>query len=148
VSSLPDPAQATTDHARTHQRGTADPMTERHPHDRSVPPEVEAYIAGVPADQRALFERLHRLVLDTLPEARVTISYNMPAYVVDGGRVSLSSGQAGVSIATTVPEPIAAFKAKHQQFKTGKVTVQLPSDAELPEDDLRALVREATGHAG
>jgi uncharacterized protein YdhG (YjbR/CyaY superfamily) len=107
---------------------------------------VEAYIAAVPADQRALFERMHRLVLDELPEARVTISYNMPAYVVDGGRVSLSSGTAGVSLATTVPEPITAFKAKHKRFKTGKVTVQLPPDADLPEDDLRALVRAATGN--
>jgi uncharacterized protein YdhG (YjbR/CyaY superfamily) len=78
----------------------------------------------------------------------VVISYKMPAYIVDGGRVSLSNGPHGVSLATTVAEPIAAFKAKHGQFKTGKVTVLFPPDAELPNDDLRALVRAATNSPG
>ena len=109
-----------------------------------LPPEVAAYIAGVPAEHRELFDRLHALVLETLPDARVVLSYKMPAYVVPGGRVSLSAGKAGVSIATTVPEPVAAFHARHPRFKAGKVTVLFPPDADLPVDDLRALVRAAT----
>jgi uncharacterized protein YdhG (YjbR/CyaY superfamily) len=117
------------------------------PQPAQIAPEVEAYIAGVPSEHRALFDRLHQLVLESLPGARVVLSYKMPAYVTPGGRVSLSSGKAGVSLATTVPEPIAAFKAKHPGVKTGKVTVQFPPDADLPEDDLRALVRAATGDA-
>jgi uncharacterized protein YdhG (YjbR/CyaY superfamily) len=113
-----------------------------------VPPEVEAYISAIPAEHRPVFDRLHNLVLDTLPDARVVISYNMPAYIAAGGRVSLSSGKAGVSLATTVPEPIAAFKAKHKGFKTGKVTVQFPPDADIAEADLRELIIAATGGAG
>jgi uncharacterized protein YdhG (YjbR/CyaY superfamily) len=74
----------------------------------------------------------------------VIISYKMPAYFVDGGRVSLSNGPHGISLATTVAQPIAAFKAKHKQFKTGKVTVLFPPDTDVPADDLRALVRAAT----
>ena len=75
------------------------------------------------------------------------IFYNMPAYIVDGGRVSLSSGTAGVSLATIVSEPIAAFKAKHRGFTTGKVTVRIPPDADFPEEDLRTLIRAAMGYA-
>lgn len=112
-----------------------------------IAPEVHEYIADIPPDHRPLFDRLHRLVLDTLPGARVTISYKMPAYVVDGGRVSLSNGPHGISLATTVAPPIAAFKAKHRQFKTGKVTVLFPPGADVPTEDLRALVLAATSSA-
>jgi uncharacterized protein YdhG (YjbR/CyaY superfamily) len=110
--------------------------------------EVHDYIADIPVGHRPLFDRLHRLVLDTLPGARVVISYKMPAYIVDGGRISLSNGPRGVSLTTTVAEPIAAFKAQHKQFKTGKVSVLFPPDADVPDDDLRALVRAATTGAG
>jgi uncharacterized protein YdhG (YjbR/CyaY superfamily) len=109
-----------------------------------IAPEVHDYIAAIPADHRPVFDRLHQLILDTLDDARVTISYRMPAYVVAGGRVSLSDGPKGISLATTVAEPVAAFKARNKQFKTGKVTVLFPPGAEIPADDLRALVRAAT----
>ena len=109
-----------------------------------IAPGVETYISRVQPKHRDLFDRLHRLVLETLPEAEVVLSYNMPAYVVPGGRVSLSDGKAGVSVATTVAEPVAAFHDRHPRFKAGKVTVLFPPDAELPLDDLRALVRAAT----
>jgi uncharacterized protein YdhG (YjbR/CyaY superfamily) len=117
-----------------------------------IAPEVTDYIASVPRDHRPIFDRLHDLVLDTLPDARAVISYNMPAYVVDGvpgGRVSLSSGKTTVSLATTIAEPVRAFGAKHPRFRTGKVTVQFPPDADLPEDDLRTLILDATrGRSG
>lgn len=114
------------------------------PNQHNISPEVDAYITAVPAEHRPIFDRLHQLILETLPDARVVISYKMPAYVVAGGRVSLSSGAHGVSLATTVAEPIAEFKSKHRNFKTGKVTVLFPADADLPTDDLRTLVLEAT----
>ncbi len=112
-----------------------------------IAPDVHDYIAQIPANHRPLFDHLHDLILDTLPGARAIISYKMPAYVVDGGRVSLSNGPRGITLATTVPEPIAAFKTKHNQFKTGKVTVLFPPDADVPADDLCALVRAATNSA-
>ena len=118
------------------------------PNRPDVAPEVDAYIAAVPAEHRPIFDRLHRLILETLPGARVVISYKMPAYVVAGGRVSLSSGPHGVSLATTVAEPIVKFKSKHRNFKTGKVTVLFPADADLPTDDVRILVLEATNSGG
>jgi uncharacterized protein YdhG (YjbR/CyaY superfamily) len=118
-------------------------MTERTSDQDRIAPEVHDYLAAVPAENRRLFDQLHELVLDALPDARVVLSYKMPAYVVPGGRVSLSSGRTGVSLATTWSDPVVAFKAKHGRFKTGKVTVQFPPDAELPADDIRELVRAA-----
>ena len=116
-------------------------------HQRDLPPEVVEYIEAIPPEHRRVFDELHRLVLDTLPDARVTLSYKMPAYVTEGGRVSLSSGTHGISIATTVAEPVAAFRAKHRGLKTGKISVLFPPDAVLPVDDLTTLIIAATARS-
>jgi len=109
-----------------------------------LPPEVIAYLGGLPDSHRRVFELLHELALATISDVSVIYSYNMPAYLGPGGRISLSSGNKGVSIATRIPEPIAAFQARHPEFTTGKVTVLFPPDAEIPEDDIAELIRRAT----
>jgi uncharacterized protein YdhG (YjbR/CyaY superfamily) len=109
-----------------------------------LPTEVVAYIEGVPAAHRPLFDRLHRLALESVPDVSVIYSYNMPAYVGPNGRVSLSDGPHGVSLSTRVPAPIAAFHARHGGFKVGKVSVLFPADTELPDDDVAELMRSAT----
>ena len=109
-----------------------------------LPAEVVDYITAVPATHRPVFDRLHALAIKTIPNVRVIFSYNMPAYVGGSGRVSLSSGPRGVSISTRVPEPVAAFHAKHPRFKAGKVSVLFPPDGELPTDDIAELIAAAT----
>ncbi len=109
-----------------------------------LPAEVADYITAVPAPHRAVFDRLHALAVATIPNVRVILSYNMPAYVAASGRISLSSGPRGVSISTRVPEPVAAFHAKHPRFKAGKVSVLFPPDSDLPTDDIVELIAAAT----
>jgi uncharacterized protein YdhG (YjbR/CyaY superfamily) len=109
-----------------------------------LPPEVAAYIEGVSAEHRQLFDSLHRLALASVPDVSVIYSYNMPAYVGPSGRVSISDGPHGVSLSTRVPAPIAAFHAKHAAFKVGKVSVLFPADTDLPDDDVAELMRSAT----
>jgi uncharacterized protein YdhG (YjbR/CyaY superfamily) len=116
-------------------------MTDNAP---DLPTEVVEYIESVAALHRPLFDRLHRLALANVSEVSVIYSYNMPAYVGTGGRVSLSDGPHGVSLSTRVPAPIAVFHDKHGNFKVGKVSVLFPADANLPEEDVAELIRSAT----
>jgi hypothetical protein len=109
-----------------------------------LPPEVIAYFDGVDEKNSRVFDQLHALALATIPGVVVIYSYNMPAYLGPAGRVSLSSGDKGVSIATRIPEPIERFHAAHPEFKTGKVTVLFPADADIPEDAVAELMRAAT----
>jgi hypothetical protein len=41
---------------------------------------VRAYIKAIVPEHRPLFDRLHRLVLETHPDAAVVLSYKIPTY--------------------------------------------------------------------
>ena len=104
---------------------------------------VQRFIDKVPAEQRPLFDRLHSLILELYPDAEVVISYQVPTYKARGGRVSLGLWQDGVSLYTTGPEYIEDFKAKHPKVKTGKASLNFRLGEELPERDIRQVIRRA-----
>ncbi len=60
--------------------------------------DVQAYVDAIAPEHRALFERLHRIVLSTHPDAVVGLSYRMPAYRVGRRRLSVGVWQHGVSV--------------------------------------------------
>src|SRR5690349_25122827 len=47
-------------------------------------PRVDAYLAALPADQRQLLEGVRAAVRRLVPDAEDTISYDMPAFRLDG----------------------------------------------------------------
>lgn len=49
--------------------------------------DVAAYIDAIGSDRRALFDRVHRLIMDVQPDADVVLSYKMPTYVAGGRRL-------------------------------------------------------------
>jgi len=110
-----------------------------------LPKQVIAYMDALPAERAPLFDLLHELVVNTIPDVTVVFSYNMPTYLGRKDRVSLSNGPHGVSLSTRIPEPIAAFHAKHPRFKAGKISVLFPPGAEVPLEDVAVLITEATG---
>ena len=77
---------------------------------RDIPPEVEAYIDALDAPHRRLFDHLHRLILDELPEAEVVFSYQIPMYKAGTSgtsRVGLSAHRAGAWTAFVILLPVA-----------------------------------------
>lgn len=112
---------------------------------RDLPKQVSAYIDALPAEHRPLYDLLHELAINTIPDVMVVFSYSMPAYLGAKDRISLSDGPRGVSLSARVPEPIAAFHVKHPNFKVGKISVLFPPTEEVPVDDVAILIAEATG---
>jgi uncharacterized protein YdhG (YjbR/CyaY superfamily) len=106
---------------------------------------VQAYVDGIAPESRAVFDRLHRLILETHPDAEVTLSYRMPAYVVNGRRLHVGAWKHGLSLYGWDQERNADFVARHPTLVSGAGTIRLrPADAaELSDDELRALVRAA-----
>lgn len=106
---------------------------------------VLAYIDGIAAGHRPLFDRLHRLILDVHPDADVVLSYDMPTYKVGRRRLFLGVWKHGVSIYGWPADHDAGFTARHPALKTGKSTIQLrPEDAAgIPDDEFRDLARAA-----
>lgn len=106
---------------------------------------VRDYIDAIPAGNRPLFDRLHRLILEAFPDAAVVLSYKMPTYRVGGGRLHVGAWKHGVSLYGWPQGREADFAARHPELRTSKGTIQLrPEDAAgIPDDELRDLVRSA-----
>jgi hypothetical protein len=108
-------------------------------------PAVRNYIDAIAPQNRPLFDRLHRLVLETRPDATVVLSYQIPTYKVGRRRLFLGAWKRGVSIYGWDQGRDAGFLARHPKLKSGKGTIQLrPEDAAgIPDDEFRDLVRLA-----
>ena len=89
---------------------------------------VRAYIDAIAPEHRPLFDRLHRLVLETHPDATLVLSYQIPTYKVGRRRLFLGVWKHGVSIYGWDQGRDAGFIARHPGLKTGKGTIQLRPD--------------------
>jgi uncharacterized protein YdhG (YjbR/CyaY superfamily) len=106
---------------------------------------VQAYVDSIPAENRPLFDRLHRLILAAHPEAAVVLSYQMPTYKVGRRRLFLGAWKHGVSLYGWQEDRDAGFAARHAELRVGQTTIRLrPEDAAgISDDELRDLARAA-----
>lgn len=108
---------------------------------------MQAYIEGIDAERRPLFERVHRLILEARPDAVVAFSYQMPTYRAGEHRLFLAAWKHGVSIYGVGDDRDAGFLARRPELKTSKGTIQLRTDDAdaISDDELRDLARAALG---
>ena len=106
---------------------------------------VRRYVDAIPPAYRPLFDRLHRLVLETSPTADMLISYQMPTYKVGRRRLFLATWQHGISIYGWDQGNDGGFIARHPELKSGRGTIRLTPDAatDIPDDEFRDLIRAA-----
>lgn len=93
---------------------------------------------------RPTFDRLHRLILATCPDADVALAYGMPAYRIGRRRLSVGAWQHGLSLYVS-PSRDGGFSARHTELASGKGTIKLrPADAErIPDEEFQDLIRAA-----
>jgi uncharacterized protein YdhG (YjbR/CyaY superfamily) len=108
---------------------------------------VRAYIDAIPAAHRPLFDRLHRLIPESYPNATLGLSYKMPAYRVGRNRLFVGVWQDGVSVYGWDEGRDAGFVGRHPNLKTSTGTIRLrPADADdIADDEFRDLIRAALG---
>jgi len=59
---------------------------------------VRRYIDGIAPENRPLFDRIHRLVLEAHPDAVVVLSYQIPTYKLGQRRLFVGAWRHGISI--------------------------------------------------
>jgi uncharacterized protein YdhG (YjbR/CyaY superfamily) len=108
---------------------------------------VREYVAAIAPENRPLFERLHRLVLEAHPDAAVVISYQIPTYKAGQRRLFVGAWKHGLSIYGWDQGRDAGFIERHPELKTSKGTIRLRPEAasRIRDDELRELVRAALG---
>jgi uncharacterized protein YdhG (YjbR/CyaY superfamily) len=105
---------------------------------------VRRYRDEMDSEQQPVFDRLHRLILATCPDAELEISYGMPTYRVGRHRLNVGAWKHGLSLYLS-PQRDGGFSARHPGLATGKGTIRLrPADAaSIPDAEFQDLVRAA-----
>lgn len=104
--------------------------------------EVERYLKGVPARQRAVLERLRATILKIVPDAEECISYRVPAFRVAGGVVGgfasfknhMSYLPFSGSVLTQLSDDLGAYSHS-------KSALRFTVDAPLPDSLVEQLIR-------
>jgi len=110
-----------------------------------IPPAVQDYIDGIGPEHRALFGRLHGLIMRARPDAQVTLSYKMPTYTAGKRRLYVGAWKHGLSVYGWPQACDNGFTARHPDFVTSKGTIRLSPRAAsgITDEELLGLARAA-----
>ena len=105
------------------------------------------YIQAIAPERRALFDRIHALVLEVHPDVDVVISYKMPTYVVGRHRLYVGVWSHGVSFYGWEPGRDGGFSERHAALAGSKGTIKVrPEDAGgISDDKFRSFFRAVLG---
>jgi uncharacterized protein YdhG (YjbR/CyaY superfamily) len=103
--------------------------------------DVDNYLAGIPAEERAVLERLRKIIRATAPQAVETIGYGMPAYKHQGVLVYFAAFKNHCSFFPASAAVIRAHAAELARFETAKGTIRFTPDRPLAAALVRKIVR-------
>ena len=109
--------------------------------------EIDRYLNGVPARQRAILEQLRATILKVVPAAEQCISYKVPAFRVAGGVVcgfaSFKNHMSYLPFSGSVLSKLSGELNAYPHSKSAlRFTPALPLPDELIEQLIRARLSE------
>jgi uncharacterized protein YdhG (YjbR/CyaY superfamily) len=104
--------------------------------------EIDRYLADLGEPKRSTLQRLRQTILEVVPEAEEGISYQVPAFRVDGEVIAgfaafknhLSYLPHSASVFPLLPDEVASYKVS-------KGALQFPVDSPLPKPLVERLIR-------
>jgi len=94
---------------------------------------VDDYIATKPETVQAILERVRGTIRKAVPHAEEVISYQIPAYKLDGGAVIYFAGwKEHYSLYPASDRLVKAFKRDLAPYKISKGTIRFPLDEPVP----------------
>ena len=106
--------------------------------------EIDLYIAGFPESAREKLEILRETIRNNAPGAQEVISYQMPAFKLNGILVYYAALKNHIGFYPT-GSGIEAFKHHLSEYKWSKGTIQFPLDQPLPLEFIAEVVRYRVG---
>ena len=104
------------------------------------PTNINEYIATFPEETQKLLEELRFIIKEAAPDAEEGISYQMPAFRLNGILVYFAAYKNHIGFYPT-GTGIANFKDEIKAFKNSKGTVQFPLNNPLPIDLISKIVK-------
>jgi uncharacterized protein YdhG (YjbR/CyaY superfamily) len=105
--------------------------------------EIDRYLNGVPARQRAILERLRATILKVVPDAEQCISYKVPAFRVPGGVVcGFASFKNHMSYLPFSGSVLGQLSDELNAYPHSKSALRFTLSTPLPDELVEQLIRE------
>lgn len=114
---------------------------------------VDEYMAQLPDDRRAVMEQLRSTIRSAAPDATEVISYNMPAFRLNGRfLVSYEAFKRHYSLFPWSDAMVEELGDEMNRYAVGKGTIRFPADDPIPLELVTRIVefrhREVEEEAG
>jgi uncharacterized protein YdhG (YjbR/CyaY superfamily) len=100
---------------------------------------IDEYIALFPEDVQKIMQKIRRIINEVAPEAKEAISYQMPAFKLNGNLVYFAGFKSHIGFYPT-PSGTETFQKELSPYKSGKGSVRFPLDQPIPYDLIRKIV--------
>jgi uncharacterized protein YdhG (YjbR/CyaY superfamily) len=108
---------------------------------QTTPRTIDEYIAGFPDEVQEILQKIRMTIHQAAPGAEEKISYQMPAFTLNGADLlAFSAWKKHVGL-YPAPRGSEGFKAELSAYKGGKGTVQLPFDQPIPLGLIKRIVK-------
>ena len=94
---------------------------------------INEYIQSFPDDIQIILKKIRQTIRKAAPEATETISYQMPAFKLNGNLVWFAAFKNHIGF-YPIPSGIEAFKEEAFPYAAGNRTLQFPLDKPIPYD--------------
>jgi uncharacterized protein YdhG (YjbR/CyaY superfamily) len=102
---------------------------------------VDEYLARVSDDQRVALQRLRKTIRAAAPGAEECISYQLPAYRLNGMLVAFGATAKHCAFYPMSASTVAAHRKELEDYDTSKGTIRFQPDNPLPAAIVRKLVK-------
>jgi uncharacterized protein YdhG (YjbR/CyaY superfamily) len=105
------------------------------------PTTIDDYLARVSPEQRVALEKLRKVIRATAPKAEECISYQVPAFRLNGVLVGFGARPKYCAFFPMSGTTVAAFKDELEGFETSKGMIRFQPGHPIPAALVRKIVR-------
>lgn len=106
-----------------------------------IPATVDAYLDKLKPEVRAVLQQIREMVKEEAPEAIELISYQMPAFKLNGPLLYYAAFKAHCSLFPASKTVTEKFVRELSGYKTSAGTIQFTPERPLPVGLLRKIIR-------
>ena len=100
---------------------------------------IDEYIKTFPPDVQSILKKIRQTIREAAPETKEVISYQMPAFKLNGILVYFAAHKSHIGFYPTA-SGIATFKEELSSYQWSKGAVQFPLDKPIPYDLIKRIV--------
>jgi uncharacterized protein YdhG (YjbR/CyaY superfamily) len=108
---------------------------------KTIARNIDDYLATLSDDKRVALEKLRKAIRAAAPRAEECISYEIPAFRLDGKLLVAFAAWANHCAFYPGSYPIRTHKAALKTYETNKGTIRFSADDPLPATLVRKLVK-------